>query len=83
MKQGLSQEELDRFKPLIEGSFNAALSDDLTTTHVYGSNELAGLDIQDVIHFQRTFEQITLEYTNSLLPSWLPESGVSIGTFTQ
>jgi len=82
-KDGITQEELERFKGIFKDSFSSALSDDLNTTYVYGTNDLLGIDYRDAIQFEETFNQLTLDYVNALIPSLINESGRTIGIFTE
>ncbi|WP_159737638.1 M16 family metallopeptidase [Vibrio atypicus] len=81
--KGINQEELVRFKEILTKSFDSTLSDDLSTTYAYGSNDLMGINYREVIDYENTFDNITLEYVNQLIPKLLPATGLSVGIFKE
>ncbi|MEF1285724.1 hypothetical protein QTN94_17795 [Vibrio sp. M250220] len=66
---------------MLRDSFASTLSDDLSTA--YGSNAAVGINYYDALNYEETFNEVTLDYVNALIPNFLPDTGISIGILTE
>lgn len=80
-EKGISVQELQQFKTMLRDSFASTLSDDLSTA--YGNNAAVGINDYDALNYEETFNEITLDYVNALIPNFLPDTGISIGILTE
>ncbi|TMX42581.1 hypothetical protein [Vibrio sp. Hep-1b-8] len=82
-EKGISVQELQQFKTMFKDSFASTLSDDLSTAYTYGSNAAVGINDYDALNYEETFNEVTLDYVNALIPNFLPDTGISIGILTE
>lgn len=82
-EKGISVQELQQFKTMFKDSFASTLSDDLSTAYTYGSNAAVGINYYDALNYEETFNEVTLDYVNALIPNFLPDTGISIGILTE